>query len=161
VSAAGGAFTSVSVGAPGSPDGATFRKSPPYQFSFTIPNEIALGPAEIDALGATASGDVFADPVFIDVERADSPTRITLNHSSIELQAGDILPVSVYGTYADGSTINLTKSTQTKYEQTDTGVVSVRADGLLTALATGTTTIEVRHKDKRAIVKVTVIPKQN
>jgi hypothetical protein len=156
VSAAGGAFTSVSAGAPGSPEGPTFRKSPPYQFSFTIPKEIALGPAEIDALGATASGDVFADPVFIDLERAESPTSIALSHSSVELQARDILPISVYGTYTDGSTINLTRSTQTKYEPKDGSVVSVRADGIVTALATGSTTVTVRHKDREAAFKIFV-----
>jgi hypothetical protein len=161
VSVSGGPFSSVSILAPGTPIGSNALTAPPYQVSYAIPSEITPHLDRISAIGSTASGVVFSAPVWIDLERPDSPTSIATNLSQIELQVGHIASLSVTGAYADGSVVLLTESTHTKYEPSTAGVVLVQADGLVTAVATGTATIEVRHKDKRAIVKVTVIPKRN
>lgn len=161
VAVSGGPFSSVSVLAPGTPIGSSTLTAPPYQASYTIPSEIMPHLDRISAIGSTASGAVFSAPVWIDLERPDAPRSITTNLSRLELRIGHIAALSVTGTYADGSIVLLTESTHTKYEPSTAGVVLVQADGLVTAIATGTTTIEVRHKDKRAIVRVTVIAKRD
>jgi hypothetical protein len=161
VAVSGGSFISVTANVVGSSRGPIMLTSSPYEFSFDMPSTLPLGPADILALGTIAAGDIFAPPASIDLERPDSPTSLALNVPMLELQVGNTFPIFVSGTYGDRSVVDLTKSTRTTYEPADRGVVSIRADGILNALAAGSTTIEVRHKDKRAIVRITVILKRD
>ena len=100
---------------------------------------------------------MYAAPVFIDIERPDSPQSIAVDHSQLELSIGERVPIGVYGTYSDGSIVRLTNSIETKYEPASAGVVSVVAYGLVIAVAPGSTTIVVRHRERQAIVRVNVI----
>ncbi len=52
--------------------------APPYQFSITVPTQIAPGLYTLVAEAASASSDIpSSGPVSIDVERADSPQSVT------------------------------------------------------------------------------------
>ena len=132
--------------------------SNPAQFTLTLPTNIDPGIYSIGAVGYTTSSDVEAAPVLIDVERADAPTSLTIQPISLQLQgAGDQVPISVWGTYSDGTNLFLSNSTQLSYNSnaktvaTVSGQLSANAQGTLpsvapltaTAVGVGQTTIWV------------------
>jgi hypothetical protein len=100
--------------------------SNPAQFTLTLPTNITPGIYSIGAMGFTSSGDVEASPVQIDVERADVPVSLTVEPISLQLQGiGDQLPLSVWGTYNDGTTLFLSNSTELSYKSKTATVVTV------------------------------------
>ncbi len=164
VSASGGPFTSVTIIAPGYVNGLAALNSPPYQFSFTVPpipsKGIGPGINTITAAGTTASAVVFSSAVPVDIERSDSPVSIAINTSGLELSIGDALPIGVYGTYSDGSTVRVTESTQTTFTSQNPAVAAVvTSDGLVKGVAPGSTTIFVRHRGLQRTLPVRVILK--
>ena len=131
--------------------------APPYHFSITIPTEIRPGLYNLTAEGRSPHSELQGSkPVSIDVELPGSPQSIATDLSRLELAVGDQSGVAVIGTYADGSTVDLTKSTRTKYTATRADVASVSSDGLVTGLAVGSTEIVIRHKGHKAEVSVVV-----
>ena len=67
------------------------------------------GTISVGAMGTTASGPIFA-VTSIDLERSDSPQTIAVDHSQVELPINGQIPIAVFGTYADGSVVNLSQS---------------------------------------------------
>lgn len=114
VTASGGPFNGIMIVAPEDINVDTVLSSPPYEFSFTIPSQVTPGLTTIGALGLSASGPVTTE-IQVDIERPDSPQTITTDTSQLELAVGDSVPVQVFGTYADGTMLRLTNSTQTTY----------------------------------------------
>jgi hypothetical protein len=161
VSASGAAFTSVTIIAPGYVNGSAALSSPPYQFSFKVPPipspGIRPGINTIGIMGATvgAAGPVFTG-VSIDIERSDSPVSISTDTSGFGLRIGEKVPVQVYGTYSDGSIVDLNRSAQTTYTIQNPSIVTVDAAGFVTAVAPGSTMIVVRHQNLQRTVPVTV-----
>jgi hypothetical protein len=158
VSTSGGTFLGVGV-IPHDPIALVAGlASPPYQFSIAIPMKIRLGLYTLTAMGRTESaGDpLFSDPVSIDVERPDSPGSITTNIPVVEGPVGGQMNVRVTGTYGDGSTENLSSSTRTIYVSQVTSIATVDADGYITGIAPGSTSIVIRHEDHRIVVKVVI-----
>lgn len=109
VVASGAEITTVGVLAPGLMDGTGVLSAPPYKFSFTV-DKISLGMNPIGAIGFTSSTQVGAGTT-VDIEREDLPQKLAVNHIGIEFKVGDALALDVYGTYADGSIVHLSKST--------------------------------------------------
>ena len=127
---------------PGYVNGSYVLTSPPYQFSFTVPSTITPGLDTVGAMGTTASGPIFA-VTSIDLERSDSPQTIAVDHSQVELPINGQIPIAVFGTYADGSVVNLSQSTQTSYSSQNPSVATVSAYGVVTGIAPGSTQIIV------------------
>jgi hypothetical protein len=138
--ASGGPFNGVIIVAPGAINGNAILSSPPYEFSFTVPLQVTPGLTTIGALGLTASGPVTAE-IQVDIERPDSPQSITTDTSQLELAIGDAVPIQVFGTYADGTILRLTNSTQTTYLSQAATVAGVSPYGIVTAVAPGSTQI--------------------
>jgi RHS repeat-associated protein len=103
-----------------------------------------------EAFSATATVTVEAG---ITLEALDvSPTTITLR------TAGATQQLSLHGTYSDGSSRDVTSaSTGTAYESGDTAVAMVSADGLVTAVADGTSVITAHHEHLSAEALATVV----
>jgi Bacterial Ig-like domain (group 2)/Bacterial Ig domain len=164
VDATGGLFKSVTIIAPGSLSGNPSLTIPPYQFSFTVPSlpsrGITPGPNRITAVGNTGSGPVHA-VVSIDIERADTPQSIATDSSQVELSIGERVPLELYGTYTDGSVVRLTTSAQTSYASRNPTIAVVSADGFVKAVAYGSATIAVRHREYERLVRVNVIRNPN
>jgi hypothetical protein len=159
VTASGGPFKSVSIGAPDPIKGSQLLTTAPYQFGITIPATTTPGLYPLTALGNTNAGTlIMSDPIMIDVERPDSPQNVTTDGTQLELAVGDRTVIPVAGTYADGSNVDLHKSTQTRYDARPPGVISVSRDGQVTALKARVVTLTVEHKQKTAVVKVFVAP---
>jgi hypothetical protein len=126
----------------------------PYQFDVEIPAKMTPGPYLLTAMGTSHSGPpVDSEPITIDVERPDQPVKITANHPQLGLNVGDRLGIQVTGTYADGSVVDLSKSTQTTFVSQAPAIATVTAEGLVTAVAPGSTAIVI---DGRISVPVTV-----
>jgi len=155
VRASGGPFELVSIA--GEPIGFSQpRKEPPYQFDIEIPEKTIPGEYGLTAIGKPAAGDaVFSQPIAIDVERPDEPRKITTNFRLLNMRVGEDLPIDVYGAYADGSEVNLTKSRQTTYFSESPAIVTVSREGRVKSIAPGTTRIVI---DGKIAVPVTVEP---
>ena len=145
------------VGSANGPDG---LEAPPYRFSFTLPSTRELGPTSVLAFGITAAGEYFADPVVVDLERPDAPTRVDINFSRLEMEVGDTIPYLVQATFSDGTSINVAESTETTFTPADGNVVLVQ-NRSVTALAVGSTTVTIRYKDQEARSKVSVSARRN
>lgn len=72
---------------------------------------------------------------------ASEITGITLTPATLSLTPGQSAELQAMGTYSDGSTRDIGTDPNTSWSVTDTGLASVSAQGRVTALAQGETTI--------------------
>ena len=161
-----GPFQSVGALVPGYMTSSLLLKSPPYQFTFIVARlalqsestKITSGPNPISVMGFTASGQVFAQPVYIDIEPMDSPKRVFADREQIglALAVGQGRVTDVFGEYTDGSIVNLTQSSLTTYELSVPGVASVTKEGYVKGVAPGSTNLVIRNGDQRATVGIVV-----
>jgi hypothetical protein len=131
------------------------------QFTLTVPTGVAAGLYNVTAVGTNASGPVDSSPIDIDVEPQFTPTSIAASPSWLNLTlVGDQFPVQVIGTFGDGSTLDLTDSTQTVYTSNNAQVATVSSSGMITAVAPGQTYIMIQAgadtSYSYAVVMVTV-----
>lgn len=158
---ANGSLQNVSVMTP-SPLPDIQGTSTANQFTLTIPTKIAAGLYNLTAIGTNASGDIESAPVAIDIEPQSSPVGITAGPPWMVLNlVGDQMPVRVIGTFSDGSTLDMTASSQTSYTSNNTQVATVNTSGIITAAGPGQTYIMVQSGTTSfvyAVVMVTVPP---
>jgi hypothetical protein len=129
----------------------------PYEFQVRIPMDIRPGPYRVTAIGVLAGGESVSESLVLDVEKVEEPTRIWAKPSTILFShAGDQIPLRVLGVFGDGSQETLTKSSKTIYTSGDPDVATVSADGLVTAVGRGKTSIQVRTATQSFSVPVTV-----
>ncbi len=99
----------------------------------------------LTAVGTNAAGAVNSLPVAIDVERQYVPVGIAAGPTTLYLGSiGDRFPLQVIGSFSDGSTLDVSHSTQMTYTSNNTQVVTVDTSGMVTAVGPGQTTILVR-----------------
>jgi hypothetical protein len=158
VTPSGGPFAGVFIAAPDLLGGGVVLKNPPYQFSATVPAAARPGLSKLTAAGSTDSGTpIQSDPIFVDIERPDSPTRLSVDvPPQMEIQVGHVLSVHLGGKYSDGKTFDLSRSTQTKYEIVPPGPASVDREGFVTGVAIGRANLVIRHRERQMIVSVVV-----
>jgi len=129
----------------------------PFEFRVAIPANIRPGHYRVTAIGTLAGGETVAERLVLDVEKTEEPARIWAEPSSILFSGtGERIPVRVLGAYADNSQQELTKSSQTTYTSADPNVATVSADGLVTSVGAGKTTIQVHATRHDLTVPVTV-----
>jgi hypothetical protein len=125
--------------------GKTPGEETPLQFVLTIPVATQPGIYRVTAVGRTGAGPVESDGLALDVERAEEPARIWAEPSILQFaRVGDRIPLRVLGSFADGSQVELTRSSKTRFTSADSGIASITSDGLVTAVAEGKTAILVR-----------------
>lgn len=108
------------------------------QFLQQVPTTIRPGIYHLTAIGANSSGDVESDPISIDVEPATFPTGLVASPNFFNFQTiGHKLPVSAIATFADGSNLDVTKSSQMSYSSTNSQVATVDSTGMVTAVGPG------------------------
>jgi len=134
------------------------RKTPPFTFSLAIPRDVTPGMYPLRAMASTESGNgLNSNVLWIDVERRDQPVSIRTGRETYTVNSNSYGPVTVYGTYEDGSTADLTGSTQTSYIPEDSSMVRIQAYGVIRPLGKpGTTYVDIRVGDKSLRVKVIV-----
>jgi sugar lactone lactonase YvrE len=100
---------------------------------------------------------VESTPIQIDVERQDSPVSLTANPTFLTfLSIGSTLRINVLGTFADGSTLSITNSSQTLYFAANSSVVTVAPNGYVTAVGPGQSSVTARYGSISTTLGVTV-----
>ena len=133
--------------------------APPYRFTLEIPRDIQVaGRYGIAATGLlAANGTVDCDPVVIDVEWTDPPVRLQTQLRSLYFDyVGDAGHLIVYGYFADGSKVDLTHSSLTKYTSGSETIVKVDQNGVATATGHGSTSITVENNGAKVVIPVSV-----
>lgn len=131
--------------------------APPYRFTIQLPNNIPVREYDLSADGTTGPGHgARSDPITIRVERADTPQNLSVYPTEMRLSPGHKGFLSVTGLFADGASVDLTKSTLTKYKSDATGVATVQSEGIVTAVAPGAATIIVTNGRATFQIPVTV-----
>jgi hypothetical protein len=131
--------------------------SSPNEFTLAIPAGIPPGIYHLTAVGSQSGSLVESLQVAIDVERGDDPVTIRVEPATIRFRGvGQKIPLRVIGTYADGSQTTLTASARTSYLSHDAKVATVSAAGVVTAVAPGNTSIEVRTPAANYSIQVRV-----
>jgi hypothetical protein len=100
--------------------------------------------------GVPGGAPVYSKSVILDLERPDPPVSIKVQESSLYFNHfGETNTLLVWGTYSDGSVLNITHSSLTTYAVlTDTHPVpvTITAAGQVTSVAVGTGKINVNGK---------------
>ena len=144
--------------------GAFSDEEAPYELTVTVP-ERASGKLEVKANGLTYDGSRFffhdAQPVTIIIRRTVPPDRLIVE-SSVGIRtprpANDRNPprVSVKGIY-NGVEVNLNPSvTGTTYVSSDTSIVTVDSEGVLTPVSLGRAVITVENQGVKDFSMVAV-----
>ncbi len=134
--------------------------APPYQFQMPIPSNINAGPYTLTAIGITQQGGnaVYSDPVTVPIERPDSPQSLNTDLSLTFEYIGDSVALAVTGSFADGSTVSLTRSTLTTYISDNPLVATVDANGVVTAVGPGSCNLRISNAGASTTVPVSVPP---
>jgi hypothetical protein len=125
------------------------KSSPPYVFPLTIPTNV-VGLKKVSAVGITALGTgVFSPSISIDVRPAAALSFLVITPTPIRLDSlGEQLPLTVTGTFADGSILEVSRSSLTTYASQDPGVATVDATGTVTATGGGSTYVTVSYNNR-------------
>jgi len=151
-----GMFQSVSVVGEGPFALSTTLNAPPYQCSYTIPADSALGRYQLKAAGLKPSGEtVYSESIEIYIERPDEVK--TLKSEWLSVTLGDLKDQTllIWGIFGDGSKVDVTRSKRTTYSSDKPSVVQVSSDGTLSAAGVGKAKITVRYGDKVLVIPVT------
>lgn len=117
----------------------------PVLFQLRIPRQTQPGSYRLTAMGRVSGGGVESEAVTVDVEKSEEPVRIWMEPLAIQFEhVGDRIPVRVLGAFADGSQEELTKSSKTIFSSADPRVATVTADGVVTSVGHGRTSIQAR-----------------
>ena len=137
--------------------------SPPYRFPVKIPAsaQIAAGTYTLNATGVISPGQSLDSPnISMDVEPATAITAIRLSTKSITFQ--EVVgksPLMVWGTFADGSVMDITKSSRTTYSSGNPKIATVSSTGVVTAVGHDTmsaTPVVINYADQTATAHATV-----
>lgn len=130
-------------------------KAEPFQFSMSIPKILNAGWYQLTAVGTTGTPpEVYSEPVSIDVERADIPTKLGASPDRLIFESqGSQIPVRISGRFSDGSFLDVTESTKLTFRSFNTGVATVGSTGMVTAVGVGTGSIVATYAQS---VQVTI-----
>jgi Dockerin type I domain/Bacterial Ig-like domain (group 3)/Bacterial Ig-like domain (group 2) len=131
-----------------------YQFTAPYSFSLSVPRDV-VGPRSLFAVGLVASETaIFSPSVTVDIEPSTAPSSINFQQPLVAfLYVGHQERIGVTATFADGSTLDISKSTQLTLTSGNTSFVSVDSTGLMTSLAPGNTTITASFGNATAILQ--------
>lgn len=151
------AFQSVSIVGEGPFALSTGLSAPPYQYSYPIPADFALGRYRLKAAGAMASGvTVYSDPIEVDIERPDDARKLQSEWQSLTFGGQADSPLLIWGFFRDGSKIDVTRSKRTTYTSDRPAIAVVSSEGGVSAVAIGKAKITVKYGDKAVVVPVEI-----
>ncbi len=117
---------------------------------------VALGANTLTAVATDAAGNVRQDSAQVD-RQAVALTALSLEPAGVHFDAvDDQQPLLLRGLFNDGSSVDLTTEAGTTYTSSNPFVASVDAAGLVTAKASGQTSIEADSQGLTAASEVTV-----
>ena len=89
--------------------------------------QLSLGIYHLSTMGMISTGDLESEPVAIDVEPRYSPVAVNGDPPPV----GEKFPIRVLGTFADGTKLDVTNSSRTKYFSYNTQVATVSSAGMV------------------------------
>ncbi len=131
--------------------------SPPFNFTMIVPNNI-IGPKKITAVGFTGPGQaLFSRSVTVNVETPAFFKQMRIEPSRIDFKfPGDQAQLNIDGVFADGSILDITRSSRTSFVSENQGLDVVDTTGPVPAVAPGTTNIIVAYGSETVVVPVSV-----
>jgi len=126
-------------------------------FAYTVPDE-AVGLVSIAVMGLGAAGAFAIDTVSVIVEPTAALTGLSVYPEQVVVSAGNAVPFTLTGLYADGIERDLTGASGIGYAVTDPGVAGVNAEGEVVGIAEGETTLTVTYRSQTATTDVLVLP---
>jgi Dockerin type I domain len=126
-------------------------------FSLTIPANTPPGSYAVTAVAlSSAKALVSSVPVNVIVERADSPTALSVYPPAADLGAiGSTLPLTILGTFPGGLKVDVTQSNLLTASSENTRVAVVQ-HSTVTAVGAGQTNIDVQYGSITAKLPITV-----
>ncbi|MEW6684158.1 MAG: Ig-like domain-containing protein [Nitrospirota bacterium] len=138
---------------------------PPYTWTFQVPPNY-VGPLTISAIGRVLGQKTGTAPEAEVTIQVVLPANVTLNAIRVRddqrilfMRVGGKRKSYVYGQFSDGVERLVSSTTSgTRYEVADPSIAVVDGEGVVTMLATGTTTITITNGDKRLQIEVRPAP---
>jgi len=133
----------------------SYQTQTPYSFTLTVPSN-TIGPKNIFAVGLIANETVILSPVIsVDVEPSSQPTSIAFQQSVVTFgYVGQQRKVGITATFADGSALDISQSTQVVFSSGNSSVVTVNPTGVMTAQGPGNTTVTASYGTLSATLNV-------
>jgi hypothetical protein len=126
-------------------------------FNLPIPSHSPPGLYQITAVGLNAAGVLTpSDQVTVDVERADPLRTFRVDPNPILVSSiGDQIPLTVIGEFAGGEQIDISHSSRLIVRSANPTILTVDEGGV-TAVASGTTRVDVTYGPMTIAIAVTV-----
>ncbi len=129
----------------------------PLQFFFVVPAKIGAGPYQLTAVGAGPAGLVLSSSITLDVEPLNAPVQLLVIPAGLPFTSiGEVMPLSVLGSFSDDSRADLSHSLYTSYSSTNPNVAAVDANGIVTSVGPGSASILVSNSSVSSSIPVTV-----
>jgi hypothetical protein len=133
----------------------------PLQFQLTIPSNTTIGSYNVTAMGSADRSLVASAPISLQVDTPNSRFKMTTHPSVLRFSApGETMPSHVIGTFANGSRVDMTHSNQMSYSSQNSQIATVDNQGIVTAVAPGSTRIIVNNGTYSYLVSTRVGQRQ-
>jgi hypothetical protein len=131
-----------------------YQSQSPYLFSLTVPSGI-IGPKSLFAVALIGDETVLLSPgISVDIEPSSQPSGISFQQGLVTFgYEGQQRTVGVSAVFADGSTLDISRSSQLKFSSDSPGVVSVDPSGLMTANGSGNANVTVSYGNLSSTIK--------
>jgi uncharacterized protein (DUF2141 family) len=131
-----------------------YQTAGPYLFSLTAPAN-KVGPKNLFAMGLVGSENVTISPIItIDVEPPSVPTGISFQQKLVTFAyQGQQRKVGVTAVFADGTTLDISRSSRIKFSTDSPTVVTVDQTGLMTANGVGSANVTVSYDEVTSTLK--------
>jgi len=158
VNTTGDPLQSVSITGDGPFELTTCLTAPPYKYSYSIPANFPSGRYKFKAVGVTAFGaNIFSDPAEVDVEQIEKPKKLQSEFVSLTVGEHENVTLVIWGIFADGSKVDLTRSTQISYISDHPAVAEISAEGSVKGVSAGKAKITAKYADRTIVVPVSVV----
>ena len=125
-------------------------------FSLPIPATTPPGSYAITAFATDSNSSVVSSTFTVDVERSDLPTALSISPVAALLKTvGATLPLTVLATFSGNVQIDVTQSSSLAITSENPNVVTIQ-NGILVAVGSGQTKVDVVYGSARATLAVTV-----
>ncbi len=121
-------------------------KQPPFDFSLTVPPNLAPGRYNLTALGYGAGTKPLASALItLQVESPSALLSLIPPTSELAFSAiGEQLPLRIQGTDSSGKLLDLTESSHLLYSSSDETIATVSSKGIVTAAGPGNASVNIK-----------------
>ena len=157
IKASGDSFQAVSIEGDGPFLLSTPVSRPPFEFSYVISPVIPSGRYRFHAVGVYAAGQTLqSEPVEVDIEQREIPKRIEAQAPSLYISEHETAALQIWGILADGSKVDVTRSSQMAYTSDRPSVATVDSEGNVSGVKAGKAKVTARYADNVTAIQVGV-----